>query len=137
VVLRSSCGFYSQAWRFTHHPITPSRADFLVSLLTGRGFFINSIERPARGLDRALDWVQIRGEYVLSSEEYPVAKLEQAIACDNGERAAGMIQEALGIESAEVANSQVIPMSFPCHGRRIASSAPALLASGCRPKRVF
>ena len=51
-----------------------------------------------------------------------MAGLEQAIACGNGERAARMIQEALGIESAEVANSQVIPKSFPCHGRRIASA---------------
>ena len=47
-----------------------------------------------------------------------MAGLEQAIACGNGERAARMIQEALGIESAEVANSQVIPMSWPSDRER-------------------
>ena len=41
-----------------------------------------------------------------------MAGLEQAIACDNGERAARMIQEALGIESDEVAN-YVFPKSWP------------------------
>jgi hypothetical protein len=30
--------------------------------------------------------------------------IEQAVACDDGDRAARMIQEALGIESDDVAN---------------------------------
>ena len=38
--------------------------------------------------------------------------IEQAIACDDGDRAARMIQEALGIESDEVAN-YVFPKSWP------------------------
>ena len=39
--------------------------------------------------------------------------IEQAIACDDGDRAARMIQEALGIESDDVAN-YVFPKS-PIH----------------------
>jgi uncharacterized protein HemY len=38
--------------------------------------------------------------------------IEQAIACDDGDRAAMMIQEALGIESDDVAN-YVFPKSWP------------------------
>jgi hypothetical protein len=38
--------------------------------------------------------------------------IEQAIACDDGDRAARMIQEALGIESDDVAN-YVFPKSWP------------------------
>ena len=38
--------------------------------------------------------------------------IEQAIACDDGDRAAKMIQKALGIESDEVAN-YVFPKSWP------------------------
>jgi uncharacterized protein HemY len=38
--------------------------------------------------------------------------IEQAIACDDGDRAARMIQEALDIESDEVAN-YVFPKSWP------------------------
>ena len=38
--------------------------------------------------------------------------IERAIACDDGDRAARMIQEALGIESDDVAN-YVFPKSWP------------------------
>jgi len=38
--------------------------------------------------------------------------IEQAIACDDGDRAARMIQKALGIESDDVAN-YVFPKSWP------------------------
>jgi uncharacterized protein HemY len=38
--------------------------------------------------------------------------IEQAIACDDGDRAARIIQDALGIESDEVAN-YVFPMTWP------------------------
>jgi uncharacterized protein HemY len=38
--------------------------------------------------------------------------IEQAIACDDGDRAAKMIQKALGIESDDVAN-YVFPKSWP------------------------
>jgi hypothetical protein len=38
--------------------------------------------------------------------------IEQAIACDDGDRAARMIQEALGIQSDDVAN-YVFPKSWP------------------------
>ena len=38
--------------------------------------------------------------------------IEQAITCDDGDRAARMIQEALGIESDKVAN-YVFPKSWP------------------------
>jgi hypothetical protein len=34
--------------------------------------------------------------------------IEQAIACDDGDRAAGIIQDALGIENDEVAGSFAI-----------------------------
>jgi hypothetical protein len=43
--------------------------------------------------------------------------LEQAISTDDGSRAAKIIQDALGIESNEVAN-----YCFPKHGRRIVNS---------------
>jgi hypothetical protein len=43
--------------------------------------------------------------------------LEQAIDADNGERAARMIQEALGIESDDVAN-YVFPKSWPADRER-------------------
>jgi len=38
--------------------------------------------------------------------------IEQAIACDDGDLAASMIQEALGIESDDVAN-YVFPKEWP------------------------
>ena len=38
--------------------------------------------------------------------------IKQAIICDDGDRAARMIQEALGIESDEVVN-YVFPKSWP------------------------
>jgi uncharacterized protein HemY len=39
------------------------------------------------------------------SEAYPITNLlEQAISCDDGDRAAKLIQDALGIESDDVAN---------------------------------
>jgi hypothetical protein len=58
--------------------------------------------------------------------------LEQAISVDDADRAAQIIQDALGIESDEVANYR-----FPRHGRRIASGAPRSSANGYRQKRVF
>jgi hypothetical protein len=38
------------------------------------------------------------------SEAYMANLIEQAIACDDGDRAAKIIQDALGIESGDVAN---------------------------------
>ena len=38
--------------------------------------------------------------------------IEQAIACDDGDRAAKIIQDALGIESDDVAN-YVFPKTWP------------------------
>jgi uncharacterized protein HemY len=43
--------------------------------------------------------------------------IEQAIACDDGDRAARMIQKALGIESDDVAN-YVFPKSWPADRER-------------------
>ena len=52
------------------------------------------------------------------SEAYLMANLiEQAIACDDGDRAARMIQEALGIESDDVAN-YVFPKLWPADRER-------------------
>ncbi len=51
--------------------------------------------------------------YLLSREANPLANLiKQAIACDDGDRDARIIQEALGIESDDVAN-YVFPKSWP------------------------
>jgi hypothetical protein len=57
--------------------------------------------------------------------------LERAIDCSDGDQAAKIIQDALGIESDEVAN-YVFPQTWPT----IASSAPASSANGCRPRRA-
>jgi hypothetical protein len=57
--------------------------------------------------------------------------LAEAIACDNGDRAARILQEALGIESDDVVN---YTRFADRPGQPIASSAPASSASGCRPK---
>ena len=57
--------------------------------------------------------------------------LEQAIDCDDADRAAKIIQDALGIQSDDVAN-----YVFPKRGLPIASSAPALSANGSGPKPV-
>jgi hypothetical protein len=53
--------------------------------------------------------------------------LEQAINCDDSDRAAKIIQDALGIESDEVANYRL--------PRWNASSVPASSATGSRPTR--
>ena len=53
--------------------------------------------------------------------------LAQAIDCDEPDRAAKIIREALGIESDDVVN-----YCFPT----TVSSAPVTSASGSRPKRV-
>jgi hypothetical protein len=58
--------------------------------------------------------------------------LAQAIDCDDAERAAKIIQDALGIESDDVVST---PSRRP--GRLIASGAPVTSASGSRPKRVI
>jgi hypothetical protein len=56
--------------------------------------------------------------------------IEQAIACDDGDRAAKIIQEALGIESDDVAN-YVFPKTWPADENDV----PASSANGCRLKR--
>src|SRR5436309_1606807 len=58
--------------------------------------------------------------------------IEEAIACDDGDRAAKIIQEALGIEWT---TSSTIVSRRP--GRPIASSAVASSASGCRLEARF
>ena len=58
--------------------------------------------------------------------------LEEAINSNDGDHAAKVIQEALGIESDEVAN-----YVFPKTGRTIASSGLGSLVSGCKPRRGF
>jgi hypothetical protein len=58
--------------------------------------------------------------------------LEQAIDCSDGDNAARIIQNALGIESDEVAN-----YVFPQLGRPIACSALASSGNGCRLRRAF
>jgi hypothetical protein len=58
--------------------------------------------------------------------------LEQAICTDDGERAAKVIQQTLGIESDDVART-----ASRRTVRLIASSAPVSSMSGCRPKRAF
>ena len=57
--------------------------------------------------------------------------LAEAINCDDGDQAARLIQQALHIESDDIANyvSRRI-------GRATGSSAPASLASGCRLRLV-
>jgi hypothetical protein len=45
--------------------------------------------------------------------------LERAIDCDDGDDAAKMIRNALGIASDEVAN-YVFPKTWPSHHRRVA-----------------
>ena len=54
--------------------------------------------------------------------------IEQAINCENGEQAAKIIKQALGIESDDVVN-YCFPISWP-----VASNARASSANGCRPK---
>jgi hypothetical protein len=56
--------------------------------------------------------------------------LAEAIACDDPDRAARIIRDALGIESDDVVN-----YCFPdIVAHRHASSAPATSASGSRPR---
>jgi hypothetical protein len=56
--------------------------------------------------------------------------LDQAIGCDEGDRAAKIIQHALGIESDDVAN-YCFPKSWP----EDRESVPASSVTGCRPRR--
>ena len=58
--------------------------------------------------------------------------LEQAIDCDDADRAARIIQDALGIESSDVAD-YVFPTKWP----PLASNVPALSANGSGPRPVF
>ena len=58
--------------------------------------------------------------------------LEQAINSNDGDHAARLIQEALGIESDEVVN-YCFPKAWP----NDPSSALGSSANGCRPKPVF
>ena len=58
--------------------------------------------------------------------------LDQAISCSDGDQAAKVIADALGIEGDEVAS-----YVFPRLGRGTANSALASSASGCRPRRAF
>ena len=57
--------------------------------------------------------------------------LQQAINCDDADRAARIIRHALGIESDDVVN-YCFPTTWPADR----SSAPVTSASGSRPKRV-
>ena len=58
--------------------------------------------------------------------------LVEAIACDDGDRAAKIIQ------AHSASNPMTLPITcFRRPGRRIANSAPASLASGCKPRRAF
>jgi hypothetical protein len=57
--------------------------------------------------------------------------LQQAINCDDPERAAKIIQDALGIESDDVVN-YCFPTNWPED-----RDAPVSSASGCRPRRAF
>ena len=57
--------------------------------------------------------------------------LEQAIDCDDADRAARIIQNALGIESSDVAD-----YVSQRNGPPIVSNAPALSANGSGPKPV-
>ena len=51
------------------------------------------------------------------SEAYPMTNLlEQAISCDDGDRAAKIIKEALGIESDDVVN-YTFPKDWPIEVR--------------------
>jgi hypothetical protein len=57
--------------------------------------------------------------------------LEQAISCDDGDRAAKIIKEGLGIESDDVVN-YTFPKNWPEDREvRLASSA-----TGCKPRRA-
>jgi len=58
--------------------------------------------------------------------------LEQAINSNNGDHAAKLIREALGIQSDDVVN-YVFPKTWP--GDR--SSVPVSSANGCRLRRAF
>jgi hypothetical protein len=58
--------------------------------------------------------------------------LEQAINCDDPDRAAKMIRDALGIESDDVVN-YCFPMTWPTDRERRAR----YMASGSRPRRVI
>jgi hypothetical protein len=58
--------------------------------------------------------------------------LQQAINCDDADRAAKMIQDALGIESDDVVN-----YCFPTTCRLIGSSALVISASGSKPRRAI
>ena len=57
--------------------------------------------------------------------------LEQAIDCDDADRAARIIQDALGVSPAMSPT-----MSSQRNGPLIVSSAPALSANGSKPKSV-
>ena len=57
--------------------------------------------------------------------------LEQAINSNDGDHAAKLIQEALGIESDDVVN-YVFPRTWPTVSSALGSSA-----KGCRLRRVF
>jgi len=55
--------------------------------------------------------------------------LKQAINCDDGDRAARIIQDALGIKNDDLFN-YCFPKTWP----KNASSAPASSATGCKTR---
>jgi hypothetical protein len=57
--------------------------------------------------------------------------LERAIDCNDGEQAAKIIQDALGIGSDDVVN-YVFPQTWPADRERRAR----ISVSGCRPRRA-
>jgi hypothetical protein len=63
-----------------------------------------------------------------------MSKLEQAIDCNDGDQAARIIQDALGIEKKATTSPAT---SFRRFGQPIVSSALASSASGRRPRRAF
>jgi hypothetical protein len=59
-------------------------------------------------------------------------RLEEAINCNDGDQAAKIIHDALGMESNDVAN-YCFPQTWPAEREQRA----ALLANGCKPRRAF
>jgi hypothetical protein len=68
---------------------------------------------------------------VLVRESRMTNLLARAINCSDGDQAAKIIQDAVGIESDDAANYCFL-QTWPA----IASSTPALLANGCIPRHV-
>ena len=80
----------------------------------------------------AIEWRTSALSPVICEEYTHDQLLERAISTDDADRAAKILQRALGIESDEVAN-----YGFPEPGRGTVSSVLASSAIGCGPRRVF